>query len=91
LKEELPGYMIPAQIIFIDKIPLTANGKTDVSFLRDLADKEAEGLVSFEPPTNETERIIADIWSTELERPVINITDNFFDIGGNSFWLPLWQ
>ncbi len=31
LKEELPGYMIPAQIIFIDKIPLTANGKTDVS------------------------------------------------------------
>ncbi|UCA58630.1 amino acid adenylation domain-containing protein [Chryseobacterium rhizoplanae] len=84
LKEELPGYMIPAQIIFIDKIPLTANGKTDVSFLRDLADKEAEGLVSFEPPTNETERIIADIWSTELERPVINITDNFFDIGGNS-------
>ncbi|WET48167.1 amino acid adenylation domain-containing protein [Chryseobacterium indologenes] len=84
LKEELPGYMIPAQIIFIDKIPLTANGKTDVNSLKDLADKEAKDLVSFEPPTNETERIIADIWSSELERPVINITDNFFDIGGNS-------
>lgn len=84
LKEELPGYMIPAQIIFIDKIPLTANGKTDSDFLKKLADKEAKDLVSFEPPTNETERIIADIWSSELERPVINITDNFFDIGGNS-------
>ncbi|REC64350.1 thioester reductase [Chryseobacterium pennae] len=84
LKEELPGYMIPAQIIFIDKIPLTANGKTDSDALKDLADKEAKDLVSFEPPTNETERIISDIWSTELERPVINITDNFFDIGGNS-------
>lgn len=84
LKEELPGYMIPAQIIFIDKIPLTANGKTDVNFLKELADKEAKELISFEPPTNETERIIADIWSSELERPVINITDNFFDIGGNS-------
>ncbi|WP_347219696.1 amino acid adenylation domain-containing protein [Chryseobacterium sp.] len=84
LKEELPGYMIPSQIIFIDKIPLTANGKTDSNFLKDLADKEANDLVSFEPPTNETERIIADIWSSELERPVINITDNFFDIGGNS-------
>lgn len=84
LKEELPGYMIPAQIVFIDKIPLTANGKTDTSLLKELADKEAKDLVSFEPPTNETERIIADIWSSELERPVINITDNFFDIGGNS-------
>ncbi|AZA81495.1 thioester reductase [Chryseobacterium lactis] len=84
LKEELPGYMIPAQIIFIDKIPLTPNGKTDSQSLKDLADKEAKELVSFEPPTNETERIIADIWSSELERPVINITDNFFDIGGNS-------
>nr|WP_315031719.1 amino acid adenylation domain-containing protein [uncultured Chryseobacterium sp.] len=84
LKEELPGYMIPAQIIFIDKIPLTPNGKMDTQVLKDLADKEAKELVSFEPPTNETERIIADIWSSELERPVINTTDNFFDIGGNS-------
>ncbi|GAB0154914.1 non-ribosomal peptide synthetase [Chryseobacterium sp. Alg-005] len=84
LKEELPGYMIPAQIIFLDKIPLTANGKTDTSFLKEIADKEAKDLVSHEPPTNETERIIADIWAEELERPVINITDNFFDIGGNS-------
>lgn len=84
LKEELPGYMVPAQIIFIDKIPITANGKTDTHILKDLADREARELVSFEPPTNETERVIADIWSEELERPVINITDNFFDIGGNS-------
>ncbi|SHG30898.1 non-ribosomal peptide synthetase [Chryseobacterium sp. OV279] len=84
LKEELPGYMIPAQIVSVDKIPLTSNGKTDIHFLKELADKEAKELISTEPPTNETERIIADIWSEELERPVINITDNFFDIGGNS-------
>lgn|GEM_PF-6393271 len=84
LKEELPGYMIPAQIIFVDSIPLTANGKTDTQALKDLADKEAKELISFEPPTNETERIIVEVWSSALERPVINITDNFFDIGGNS-------
>lgn len=84
LKEELPGYMIPAQIVSVDKIPLTANGKTDTHFLKELADKEAQELISTEPPTNETERIIADIWAEELERPVINMTDNFFDIGGNS-------
>ncbi|WP_126653062.1 non-ribosomal peptide synthetase family protein [Chryseobacterium aureum] len=84
LKEELPGYMIPAQIIFIDKIPLTSNGKTDTKALKDLADQEAKELISNEPPTNETERIIVDVWSSALDRPVINITDHFFDIGGNS-------
>jgi len=84
LKEELPGYMIPAQIINVDKIPLTANGKTDTHLLKEWADKEVKELISTEPPTNETERIIADIWAEELERPVINMTDNFFDIGGNS-------
>jgi len=89
LKEELPGYMIPAQIIFIDKIPVTANGKTNVQDLKELADKEAKELISHEPPTNETERIIANIWSEELERPVINITDNFFDIGGNSLYVAI--
>ena len=89
LKEELPGYMLPAQIIFINEIPLTANGKTDTNFLKELADREAKELVSHEPPTNETERIIADIWAEELERPVINITDNFFDIGGNSLYVAI--
>ncbi|WP_223608498.1 amino acid adenylation domain-containing protein [Chryseobacterium sp. OSA05B] len=84
LKEDLPGYMIPAQIVSVDKIPLTVNGKTDTHFLKELADKEAKELISTEPPTNETEKIIANIWAEELERPVINVTDNFFDIGGNS-------
>ncbi|MBV8327763.1 amino acid adenylation domain-containing protein [Chryseobacterium sp.] len=84
LKEELPGYMIPAQIIFIDKIPLTANGKTDTGALKELAEQETEKPASFEPPANEMEKIIADIWSSVLEQPIINNTDNFFDIGGNS-------
>ncbi|MDR6488048.1 amino acid adenylation domain-containing protein/thioester reductase-like protein [Chryseobacterium vietnamense] len=84
LKEELPGYMIPAQIIFTDAIPLTANGKTDTTALKALAEKDAKEVISSEPPTNETERIIVEVWSSALERPVINITDNFFDIGGNS-------
>ncbi|MEN4759601.1 amino acid adenylation domain-containing protein [Chryseobacterium sp. C39-AII1] len=89
LKEELPGYMIPTQIVFIEKIPLTANGKTDVQMLKNLADQQAKELVSHEPPTNETERIIADIWAEELERPVINISDNFFDIDGNSLYVAI--
>ncbi|MCY4778548.1 amino acid adenylation domain-containing protein [Sphingobacterium sp. UT-1RO-CII-1] len=85
LKKHLPSYMIPAQLIQISKIPLTVNGKTDINKLYDLADKDAENSLLLEPPQNFTEEVIAHIWSEELERPIINITDNFFDIGGDSF------
>lgn len=81
LKEELPSYMIPAQIIPVDHIPMTPNGKTDTLQLFSIADADTSGTLLLEPPTNLTEQTIAEIWSVELERPIINITDNFFDIG----------
>ena len=33
LKEHIPDYMVPKKIVFIDKIPMTANGKADRKFL----------------------------------------------------------
>lgn len=84
LKQELPGYMVPAQIIPIDYIPVTKNGKTDKRRLQELADEDKKGISISEPPSNETEQIMADIWSAVLQRPIINMTDNFFDIGGDS-------
>ena len=29
LKEKLPAYMVPKNIIFVDEMPMTANGKMD--------------------------------------------------------------
>ncbi|PUV25011.1 amino acid adenylation domain-containing protein [Sphingobacterium athyrii] len=85
LKQLLPGYMIPSQLIQVGQIPVTTNGKTDLNRLYELADQEAADSLLLEPPTNPTEKLIATIWSEELERPIINVTDNFFDIGGDSF------
>ncbi|MFY0255729.1 amino acid adenylation domain-containing protein [Chitinophaga sp. 30R24] len=84
LKRELPGYMIPAQIISIKEIPLTENGKVNRSNLAEIAEKYLQEIFAAEPPINETEQVIADIWSEALGRPGINRTDNFFDIGGDS-------
>ncbi|RPE05467.1 amino acid adenylation domain-containing protein [Chitinophaga lutea] len=84
LRAELPGYMIPAQFIPVAAIPLTPNGKADKARLAELAAQHAEDTVLAEPPSNDTERVISEIWARELERPVINMTDNFFDIGGDS-------
>ncbi|MEH2198293.1 non-ribosomal peptide synthetase [Nostoc sp.] len=81
LKSRLPDYMIPAQIIVLDKLPLTPNGKIDRKALP-APNGEIEGL--YEAPRNELEQQLAQVWSVVLERQEIGIHDNFFDLGGHS-------
>jgi amino acid adenylation domain-containing protein len=81
LKSRLPDYMIPAQIIILDEFPLTPNGKVDRKYLPAPNDV-IDGL--YEPPRNEFEQELAQIWSAVLEHQNIGIYDNFFDLGGHS-------
>jgi amino acid adenylation domain-containing protein len=84
IKEELPGYMVPAHFIVIDEIPMNANGKTDINRLHELhmEDNANAGIVS--APKTKAEEIIANVWRELLDRNSIDVTDNFFDIGGDS-------
>ena len=81
LKSRLPDYMIPAQIIILDKLPLTPNGKIDRKALP-IPNRVIEGL--YESPRNQVEEQLVQVWSTVLERQEIGIHDNFFDFGGHS-------
>ncbi|MEH2104791.1 non-ribosomal peptide synthetase [Nostoc sp.] len=81
LKSRLPDYMIPAQIIVLDELPLTPNGKVDRKSLP-VPNGVIEGL--YEPPRNEVEQQLAQVWSAVLEHQDIGIYDNFFDLGGHS-------
>ncbi|MDB9349996.1 amino acid adenylation domain-containing protein [Nodularia spumigena] len=81
LKSSLPDYMIPAQIIVLDKLPLTPNGKIDRKALP-VPNVGIAGL--YVAPRNEVEQKIAQLWSAVLERQEIGIHDNFFDLGGHS-------
>ena len=82
LEERLPGYMVPAKILQLEKLPLTANGKVDRKALREIGDT-VEGR---EPvaPRNMTEGKIAGIWKELLKLEQVGIDDNFFELGGNS-------
>jgi thioesterase domain-containing protein/acyl carrier protein len=85
LAERLPGYMRPEGIAILEALPLSANGKVDVSGLPDpsrgdLSAKKA----AREAPLGRTEDTLAAIWSDLLETPEISRDDDFFAIGGHS-------
>ena len=86
LAEKLPDYMIPSDIILIENMPLTANGKLDKQALLKLEDTNSGTKTDFEAPTSETEIQLATIWGEVLkvapER--ISVTTDFFELGGHS-------
>jgi tyrocidine synthetase-3 len=84
LAGRLPGYMVPAFLVYLAQLPLTPNGKVDRQQLR-LA--PLTGGASAEPgpePVGEVAQIVAEAWKKVLKRDKISIRDNFFDIGGTS-------
>ncbi|MGH3323902.1 MAG: phosphopantetheine-binding protein, partial [Streptomyces sp.] len=78
----LPGYMVPHHFLFIDTVPLSANGKVDRSALptpwAELAPKEQTA------PRGDLESRLMGMWAGVLERDDFGVDDNFFELGGDS-------
>ncbi|GAA3937019.1 amino acid adenylation domain-containing protein [Chitinophaga oryziterrae] len=83
LNEKLPGYMIPALLIEVDSLPLTANGKIDKNAL---PDPDAGPLLvdQYVAPGNEIESQIAAICGDLLKTERIGIYDNLQELGMHS-------
>ncbi|GAK55072.1 peptide synthetase [Candidatus Vecturithrix granuli] len=84
LTEKLPGYMIPAAFIQVERFPLTPNGKIDRRAFPPPDWSQRQGKYDIVAPRTSTERILAEIWTEVLEIEHISIDDNFFEIGGHS-------
>ncbi|MCF5196777.1 non-ribosomal peptide synthetase [Pseudomonas syringae] len=76
----LPDYMVPAQIMLLDSLPLTANGKLDKRAL------PKPGVVKqrYTAPVGEIEEKLAAVWADVLKLEQVGSTDNFFEVGGDS-------
>lgn len=82
LKERLPAYMLPHELIELENLPLTPNGKVDK---RQLPKPEApQGNRRVKLPANEVEQKLLVMWREVLEREDISTDDHFFEIGGHS-------
>ncbi len=84
LKQSLPEYMIPQMFVFIDKIPLSPNGKVDLKALPDLNSNKSISSSNHAEAGNEVEKKLVDIWCSVLGLESVSINDNFFEIGGDS-------
>ena len=84
LVEWLPGYMVPTQLVQLEKLPLTPNGKVDRKALpvHDVHQRVVDG--EHVAPQTDIEQAIAIVWHDVLHVRAIGIHDNFFDLGGNS-------
>jgi amino acid adenylation domain-containing protein/non-ribosomal peptide synthase protein (TIGR01720 family) len=82
LGETLPAYMVPAQVIVLERLPLSPNGKVERRALPE-PDQARAGVVYVAPRT-EAERILAEVWSDVLRVPHVGVDDDFFALGGDS-------
>ncbi|CDG22364.1 Peptide synthetase [Xenorhabdus poinarii G6] len=79
----LPSYMVPTWFVLLDSMPLTSNGKIDRNALPVLWG-EAAATADKNEPADELEARVFDLWSKQLQHNDFDVTDGFFDIGGDS-------
>ncbi|MFD7589492.1 non-ribosomal peptide synthase/polyketide synthase [Kitasatospora sp. NPDC059811] len=78
----LPGHLVPSAFAVLDRFPLTASGKTDRAALPAPAPEEEQRPDRLAPRTP-TEEAVAEIWAETL-RTAVGVTDDFFQLGGDS-------
>jgi amino acid adenylation domain-containing protein len=87
LQQCLPDYMVPAAYVFLDRLPISPNGKIDRKALPPpgsvLPSRQADAC-EFVPAGNPTEEKIAAVFARVLGVSKVGATDDFFNLGGHS-------
>jgi amino acid adenylation domain-containing protein len=81
LRDRLPQHMVPAVVVALEEMPLTATGKVDRARLPAAG---AEPAPVRTEPRDDVERRIIEVWKTVLKRETIGPEDDFFSLGGHS-------
>ncbi|WIV98617.1 non-ribosomal peptide synthetase [Kinneretia aquatilis] len=80
LLARLPSYMVPAHWVWIERWPLTPNGKIDRAALPDPQRQRLTGLAA----QGAIEQALAPLFAELLGLAQVGREDNFFELGGSS-------
>ncbi|MFI3155316.1 MAG: amino acid adenylation domain-containing protein [Methylococcaceae bacterium] len=83
IKHCLPEYMLPSAWLWLDAMPLNANGKLNRNALP-ASLSQIDNAPSHVAPRDEAEQAVADIWREVLGVQQLSIHDDFFELGGHS-------
>ncbi|MET0396580.1 MAG: amino acid adenylation domain-containing protein [Longimicrobiaceae bacterium] len=81
LEERLPGFMVPAAWVVLDRLPLLPNGKLDRGAL---PEPDLAPGADYVAPRTPTEERVAAIWAEVLGVERAGVHDGFFELGGHS-------
>ncbi|MGW0637097.1 amino acid adenylation domain-containing protein [Nocardia salmonicida] len=78
LRTVLPTALVPAALITLDRLPLTANGKLDRAAL------PTPPATPYRPPRTPLQLMVATAFALACHLDAVGADDDFFAIGGNS-------
>jgi amino acid adenylation domain-containing protein/non-ribosomal peptide synthase protein (TIGR01720 family) len=81
LARGLPEYMVPGDLVVLEKMPLSPNGKVD---RKRLPAPHREQGAEHVAPRNPVEGALARVWQDLLRVERVGAHDSFFDLGGDS-------
>lgn len=81
LADKLPYYMVPSNLMELQEMPLTVNGKLNK---RALPEPQWSAVEHFCEPESREEQICVEAWEKVLQVSPIGVLDDFFELGGDS-------
>lgn len=82
--KKLPKYMLPHIFTHLDEMPLTSSGKINRKALPEIDLEHFLNDTEYVAPENEQQKELCKLIESVLGTTPIGITDDFFDLGGDS-------
>jgi amino acid adenylation domain-containing protein/non-ribosomal peptide synthase protein (TIGR01720 family) len=80
IAERLPASLVPAALVMLDRLPVKPDGRLDRAALP----APDSGGRAYRPPRTPEEEALCALMAEVLELERVGISDDFFELGGNS-------
>ena len=80
----LPSALVPEDVIVLDRLPLTTNGKLDQAAIQVIAERSRARVIPANASIGQVERVVCQVWSEVLELDTVDPAGNIFDAGAHS-------